>query len=132
MLDKLNQFVGRAHSPDFDCADLAIAVAREIFGREIALPTVRPRPLGARGQALALRVAMGELARPVPEPSDGDLVLMQLRGSDLPGHVGTYFHVAHEAHVLHTSLALGYAGLHKLRDLPRYGITFKGFYRWID
>lgn len=129
---KLDAFVGREHAPDYDCADLALDVARELFGRHIVLPTARPRPLGTRGQALALRVAMDELARPVDEPRDGDLVLMRLKGAEIAGHIGTYFRVAHEAHVLHTSLALGFAGLHKIRDLPRYGIHVESYYRWID
>lgn len=129
---KLDQFTCREHGPDYDCADLAIDVARELFGREIALPALRPRPQGTRGQAAALRVAMGELAKPVETPADGDLVLMRLKGTEIAGHIGTYFFVAHEPHVLHTSLALGFSALHKIRDLARYGLQLEGWYRWSE
>lgn len=125
---KIDQFIVKAYRPDYDCADLAIDVARELFGREIDLPTLRPRPQGTRGQAAALRVAMGELARPVDTPIDGDLVLMRLKGTEIAGHIGTYLHVAHEPHVLHTSLAMGFAALHKIRDLARYGLQLEGYY----
>lgn len=169
---KLDQFIVREYGPDYDCADLAIDVARELFGREIALPQMRPpmdrseprfmahrngarhpmdadarpiarrrgasnpmdrpRPQGKRGQALALRRAMGELAKPVDVPADGDLVLMRLKGTEIAGHIGTYLHVAHEPHVLHTSLAMGFAALHKIRDLARYGLQLEGYYRWVE
>ncbi|KKW67390.1 hypothetical protein AAV94_11155 [Lampropedia cohaerens] len=129
---KLDALVGRAHGPQYDCADLAMDAARELFGREIVLPSARPRPQGTRSQATALLRAMGELARPVAEPQDGDLVLMALKGCEIAGHVGTWLHVNYSPHVLHTSLAMGYAGLTRLDELPRYGIRVEGFYRWID
>ena len=133
MIQALDRFVGRPHCADqYDCADLAVEVAREVFARDVALPTARPRPQGQRGQAVAIRAMADELAFEVTEPVDGDLVLMQSAGQELPGHIGTYFFVNHQAHVLHTSVALGYASLHKLRALPAFNLRVVGFYRWKD
>lgn len=133
MIDALNRFVGRQHCADhYDCADLAVDVARVIFARNVVLPTARPRPQGQRGQAMAIQAMAHELALEIAEPVDGDLVLMQSAGQELPGHIGTYFFVNHQAHVLHTSVALGYASLHKLTALPRFNLRVVGFYRWKD
>lgn len=131
-LRALNAFVGRPHSPNHDCADLAMDVARALFGRQLQLPTARPRPQGSRSQAAALARAMGELARPVQTPRDGDLVLMRRIGEAPGGHIGTWFFVDHQAQVLHTSVALGYSALHKISALPMLGLRIEGYYRWID
>ncbi len=133
MIKALNSFIGRPHIVEsYDCADLAVEVARELFARDVALPTARPRPQGQRGQGVAIRAMAGELAFEVTEPVPGDLVLMQSAGQELPGHIGTYFFVNHQAHVLHTSVTLGYASLHKLRALPAFNLRVVGFYRWKD
>lgn len=133
MIKALDRFVGRPHcAGHYDCADLAVDVAREIFSRDVALPTTRPRPQGQRGQAVAIRTMAHELAVEVVEPVDGDLVLMQSAGQELPGHIGTYFFLNHQAHVLHTSVALGHASLHKLRALPVFNLRVVGFFRWKD
>lgn len=70
MIKLVNQFVGRPHRADgYDCADLAIDVAREIFSREVALPAARPRPRGQRGQAVAIQAMADELALRLLNPS---------------------------------------------------------------
>ncbi|TGV09714.1 hypothetical protein E4695_04185 [Alcaligenaceae bacterium 429] len=131
MTKALNRFVGRPHIADsYDCADLAVEVARELFARDVVLPTHRPRPHGQRGQALAIQAMANDLAFEVTEPVDGDLVLMQSAGQELPGHIGTYFFVNYQPHVLHTSVALGQASLHKLTALPAFSLRVVGFYRW--
>ncbi|AWG34025.1 hypothetical protein [Alcaligenes phenolicus] len=131
MIKALNRFIGRPHMAEsYDCADLAVEVARELFAREVALPAVRPRPQGQRGQGVAIRAMADELAFEVAEPVDGDLVLMQSAGQELPGHIGTYFFVNYQPHVLHTSVALGQASLHKLTALPAFSLRVVGFYRW--
>jgi len=131
MIKLVNQFVGRPHRADsYDCADLAIDVAREIFSREVVLPAARPRPQGQRGQAVAIQAMADELAFEVAEPVDGDLVLMQSAGQDLPGHIGTYFFLNYQPYVLHTSVSLGYASLHRLSALSMLSLRVVGFYRW--
>ena len=108
-----------------DCADFVVLVQRELFGRHVQLPNGRPR--GARGQ-----LALGELSKPygvlTDAPRDGDLVLMTERG--VLGHVGIYFWLAHEAHVLHSCERIGESVIHRARDLPDFGAPIEGFYAW--
>ena len=111
----------------FDCADLVVLVQRELFGREIRMPSRRPR--GVEGQA-----AIGELSRPygrrTESPQDGDLVLMIERGHKRPGHAGVFFYLAHERWVLHANESNGCSILHRVRDLPDFGLRIEGFYAW--
>lgn len=124
--DEVERYVGIPYCVDtMDCADFVALVQLELFGREVSLPNGRPR--GSRGQA-----ALGELSRPfgVPTstPKDGDFVLMFDRGR--LGHVGTYFHLAHEGHVLHSSSRIGCSVIHRVRDLPEWGARIEGYYTW--
>ncbi|MBB5885460.1 peptidoglycan endopeptidase [Xanthomonas sp. LMG 8992] len=111
-----------------DCADLVMLVQRELFGRTVQVPSVRPR--GAAGQ-----VTIGALSRQYAErtetPADGDLVLMHDRGQERATHAGVYVYLAHEPWVLHTNSALGHSALHRARELPDYGARIEGYYRWI-
>lgn len=113
----------------FDCADLVVLVQRELFGREVRIPSKRPR--GPEGAA-----ALGELSRPYGRrregpPQDGDFVLMIDHGQRNPGHAGVFFFLAHEGWVLHTSEATGGSVLHRVRDLPDWGLRVEGFYEWV-
>ncbi|UYK82319.1 peptidoglycan endopeptidase [Xanthomonas sacchari] len=126
---ELERFTGIPYDADvYDCADLVIQVQRELFGREVRLPGFRPR--GALGQA-----RLGELsrafARATAQPGDGDLVLMFDKGQTRAGHVGVYVHLDHEGWVLHTTSALGYSWLHRVRELPDYGARIEGYYAWV-
>ncbi len=116
------------HLRHHDCADLVLRVQAELFGRQAMLPGKRPRPLRDAAQATHLAQATHQLARPTTTPADGDLVLMLDTGHTTPGHAGVYFFLAHEAWVLHSSHALGHSALHRVRDLPGYGLRIEGFY----
>lgn len=127
----LDRYIGLPYSArHMDCADLALLVQRELFGREVALPGKRPRPLTPGEQAIAITAYCGRLADPVDVPADGDAVLMRDAGSLRAGHLGTYFFVNHAPCVLHTSHALGASVLHRLQDLRGYGLAVDGYYRW--
>lgn len=112
----------------FDCADLVTLVQKEMFGRELVMPSRRPR--GVQGQA-----EIGELSKPygvrTDSPKDGDLVLMVEFGHNRPGHVGVYFYLAHEAWVLHANEKTGCSILHRARDLPDFGLRVEGYYAWL-
>lgn len=128
----LDRFIGIPYSArHMDCADLALLVQRELFGREVALAGKRPRPLDGATQASAIAAYQNQLAVPIGTPQDGDLVLMREPGKTLAGHIGTYFFTNYQAHVLHTAAWMqGGSSLHRLQDLPGLGLTVEGFFRW--
>ncbi|HGM5918281.1 TPA: peptidoglycan endopeptidase [Stenotrophomonas maltophilia] len=128
MLAAAERFVGIPYDPHYmDCADLVVLVQLELFGRVVELPGRRPR--GAAGQA-----ALGELSRPycrrVDSPQDGDLVLMTETPHKRPGHAGIFFFLAHEGWVLHSNERNGCSVLHRVRDLPEFGLRIEGYYAW--
>ncbi|WP_312368124.1 peptidoglycan endopeptidase [Stenotrophomonas sp.] len=125
----LDRFVGIPYDEaTLDCADFVLRVQKEFFLRDVSLPSSRPR--GVAGQA-----AIGELSRPFAQrtetPQDGDLVLMIEHGQKRPGHVGVYFWVAHEAWVLHSNERNGCSVMHRVRDLPDFGLRIEGTYSWV-
>ena len=127
----VDRFVGIPYDlRRMDCADLAILVQRELFGRTVLLPGKRPRPVREGEQAQAIHAMAAQLADPVAQPQDGDAVLMRDAGQALAGHIGTYFFLNFTPMVLHTSHALGASVLHRAQDLPGYGLRVEGFYRW--
>lgn len=126
-----DRFVGIPYDARvMDCADLAILVQRELFGREVLLPGKRPRPLRGDEQARAIHAYTAQLADPVAEPEDGDVVLMRELGARAAGHIGTYFFLCFTPYVLHTTALLGESVLHRLHELSATGLTVEGFYRW--
>ena len=129
----LDQFIGLPYCPRrMDCADLAILIQRELYGREVLLPgKPRPRPLNPAAQDAAIDTHKDQLAEPVDTPQDGNVVLMCEPGAVTAGHIGTFFFVNHAPHVLHTaSWMQGGSTLHRLQDLPSLGLQVQGYYRW--
>lgn len=125
----LDRFCGMAYSEaSFDCADFVALVQAELFDRAVRMPGARPR--GVEGQA-----AIGELsmayATPTPTPHDGDLVLMIEHGQKRAGHAGVYFRLAHEGWVLHLPDKPSGSVLHRIRNLPDYGLKLEGTYAWV-
>ena len=134
-----------------DCADFVVAVLREQFGREIALPahvapeargsTVAPEArgsAGARERATSVRgwdrqiaALRAEYAVPTDAPQDGDGVLMVARGARRLRryHLGLFVAVGGVAHVLHCQDGAG-SILHPLRDLAPRALALEGVYRW--
>lgn len=126
----VDRFIGIPYSArHFDCADLAILVQRELFGREV--PLVRPRPLREADQAEVLAAHCRALGKPTTAPQDGDAVLMRDVGSDKATHIGTWFFLGYSPCVLHTSHKLGASVLHRVQDLGAYGLQVEGCYQWL-
>ncbi|MGI4849031.1 MAG: hypothetical protein ACRYGK_12970 [Janthinobacterium lividum] len=122
----IERFVGLPYEVDtLDCADLAMLVQAELFGKHIAMPGRRQRQ--AAGEATINRYS-GELAMPIDKADlrDGDVVVMHGE----PKHIGTVFLLSGVAWVLHTTCELGHSLLQRLSDLPAYGLRIEGFYRW--
>lgn len=128
---EVDRFIGLPYDArHMDCADLAILIQRELFGREVLLAGKRPRPLRDDAQAQAIRAYTAQLADPVINPVDGDIVLMREIGAAQAGHIGTYFFLNFTPYVLHTTALLGASVLHRMQDLSGTGLTLEGFYRW--
>lgn len=117
---------------EFDCADLAVQVQQQVFGRSIALPQNRPRPGGLMTQAQEIRRWRDDLADKVPLAVTGCGVLLSDRAANgqMLWHIGTVFVQAEVAWVLHNSAKLGSAALQRLTDLERWGLQVEGFYAW--
>jgi hypothetical protein len=123
---ELNRYIGLRYDPaSFDCADLAVLVQRELFGKEVAMPADRARRFAP---AAAIERYRTELGRKIDRSDirDGDVVLIR---SDFI-HIGTLFLVNGSWRVLHNSRSLGGVWLHRLSDLPTLNLFIEGFYRW--
>lgn len=131
MLD-VTRFIGIPYCPRrMDCADLAMLVQRELFGKSVQLAGKRPRPLHPAKQDAAIDAYRDQLAVPVEQPQDGDAVLMREPGAERAGHIGTFFFINWAPHVLHTaSWMQGGSTLHRLQDLSALGLAIQGYYRW--
>lgn len=125
----IRKYIGLAYTDNFDCADFAVMFVREVFGRHVELPSVRPRGEGSQNQ-------LHDMARPYGErtetPEDGDFVLMFDRGYTIPTHGGIYLVVNHTPHVIHCAAKAGGSVMHPLRKLPLLGLNIEGFYKWMD
>ena len=125
----LQPYIGLRYEADFDCADFAVHVARDLFGYQVSLPGARPR---GKGCEAALADASKAYGTPTDQPQDGDIVLMRDFGDTIaPTHVGIYIRVGHTQYVLHSAEKLGGSVLTEFRKLRQLGLTIEGFYKWI-
>jgi hypothetical protein len=121
---------------EFDCAELARRVQREVFGREVRIPAERshaaidPAHAIARWRAMQAQISRGtaECARRVEVPEEGDGVLLVARGYSQ--HVGVYCVVDGEPCVLHAADAHRQVVRTRVRELEIRGLRVEGYYRW--
>lgn len=117
----------------FDCGALAELVQREVFGREIHLPSER-RYAGKRDvekfQAMAgqIEAERANFAERTETPKDGDAVLLIARG--YPMHIGVYCVLQGEPWVMHAVDSCGAVVRCRIRDLVMRALKIEGFYRW--
>lgn len=122
-------YVGRPYVPGVtDCAELAAAVQREVFGRPVEIPAERPDSPES-GAALIARL-QHDHAVPIAAPVEGCAVLLRRGAIARPWHIGTYFERAGEGYILHSTRAAGAATVVRLRDIGRFGFQVEGFYAW--
>lgn len=127
-VQQINRFVGLPYDLQaFDCADLAVLIQRELFGRDVQIGR---RPKGSRTLGAFICRMSGQLAERIERGAvaDGDVVLMLERG--IPQHIGTLFMLGGVPYVLHASASVGFSLMQRLSDLPGYGLVIEGFYRW--
>ncbi len=131
LFKRLQSYVGMAYVPgQFDCADLAVLVQREVFGRAVALPV---HPQGQATQRAAILRHRDALATAVAVPFTGAAVLfneVNTKG-DTTWHIGTVALHRGEVWVLHNSYEGGGVQLARLQDLLRWGMKLEGYYAWI-
>ena len=148
-------YIGRAYVEGrHDCADFVVAVMRERFGRELALPAhgagtrawdrqiaalkgvyavhVAPEARGTMGAPEARGSTVAPEARGTmgtPREGDGVLMAAAARRHCLGHHIGIWCAVGGEPYVLHCLKGLG-SILHPIRDLDRRALVLEGVYRW--
>ena len=139
-------YIGRPYVEGrHDCADFVVAVMREHFGRELALPAhgagtrAWDRQIAALKGVYAVHVApeaRGSTVAPeargtmgTPREGDGVLMAAAARRHSVGHHIGVWCAVAGEPYVLHCLKGVG-SILHPLRDLDRRALVLEGVYRW--
>lgn len=129
---RLQTYVGRPYvEGKFDCADLAVLVQAEVFGRAVALPAARRRPQGRAGQRAAIHTLRDDVALRVDVPFTGcGVLLTEPAQGGLAWHIGTGAMHRGEVWVLHNSNPATGARLDRLQDLQRWGLRLDGFYAW--
>lgn len=123
-------YVGMAYEPDvFDCAHLFMQVQRELFGRDMAVPTqYTQHRQGRAGQAAQIKAAKEDLATRITSPEHGCAVLLVSSGD--VWHIGVVLLHHCEAWVLHNSRVMGGVALNRLRDFAWRGQRIEGYYLW--
>ena len=110
-----------------DCAAFTARVQREVFGREIRLPS--ERAAGVRGWSAQIEAHRDDVARPTHSPVEGDAVLMIGRGRLC--HIGTFVPIHGALWVIHAMRSAGQVVMHRIHALPRVGLEVEGYYRWL-
>lgn len=119
-----SSFFGYTYDPHgFDCVDLLLAVQRKLFGRQVSIPA--DRNLARRQMRALFRTHLIETSA----PQDGDVVLMRETGRSKADHVGTWFLLAGEACILHTTASTDTLFTRE-RQLATQGLTIEGIYAW--
>lgn len=129
-----SQYVGRPYIEGvFDCAELARIVQREVFHREVNIPSDRDysdkqgamKFLHMRRQ---LERCTADAATPTETPEEGDAVLLNSRG--FYQHIGVYCVVNGEPQVLHATDRADQVVLTKVRELHIRGYRVGGYFKW--
>ncbi|VVD74334.1 MULTISPECIES: hypothetical protein [Pandoraea] len=110
----------------FDCGDLARQVLKEVFQRDIAIPSARG--VGPFADSALVERCCDEIGVRTDSPEDGDAAVMIARGR--LAHVGVYYEVNGVAWVLHNSREAMQVVRHKVRELDGAGFKLDGFYKW--
>lgn len=110
----------------YDCAELCVKVQKEVFDREISLPTERES--GLRGISRQIRSLKDDFATPIPVPEEGDAVIMISRGE--LEHIGVVTFISGQLWILHAMRNAGQTVLHRHDALENLGLCIQGYYQW--
>lgn len=124
-------YVGMEYIPrEQDCAQLVQLVNREVFDRELPIPSERETHFIR--QTLQINQAIEKLVEEIDltQAKDGDVVLMISRGR--LSHTGVFARIHGTDYVLHNLKSHGCVLLHKISALEKFGLKFEGVYRFND
>ena len=122
-----DSYVGRPHTPEFDCAELCIEVERDHYGRSVSLPN---RLFYEKGQNRNSDIKhVLSLFEPIEKPIDGDIVLMMSAKS--LNHVGVYVVLNGKPYILHCIENSGTV-LQTVPNVSKYKLRIQGYYRLKD
>jgi hypothetical protein len=120
-------YVGEPYVKDtLNCGGWANVVQREVFGRDINLPTAEGS--GPHAASATIKRLKDDYAERTDDPRDGDGVIMIGRGG--LDHVGVYCVIHGEPWVLHAMKRVGQVVRTRLWELPNIGLKVEGFYQW--
>lgn len=113
---------------EMNCAEFVEHILDKEFSRKFKFPQNHGSVFS---QSHEIKQELQNYVRPEPtlEPKDGDLVLMNAQRKMC--HVGILVKRRGALHVLHTQKNIGSACLHRLKDLPYYGLSLQGIYKWL-
>lgn len=117
-----SEFTGIPYSTA-DCVDLLIDVQQRLFKRDLDLPADRAAWRRHARQLLRTHTEQVDI------PQTGDLVVMKDFLQRYPGHVGTYFELAGDGWVLHTTERTD-SVFHRVRQITNFSISIQGYFRW--
>lgn len=123
-----DKYIGEPYIPEIaDCAVLAVRVAKEVFGKDIALPVAHAATI--RAQAKQIDELKDDYAVRIEAPLDGQPVLLIGRGRTC--HIGIMCWLAGEWWVLHANQSFQFVTRERLRDVTRIHYKTEGFYQWL-
>jgi hypothetical protein len=128
-------YVGLEYVPGaFDCGTLVETVQREVFGRNVSLPSERPytaaetAPDKFEARAAQIQAEVSNFVTPTATPAEGDVVLMWAKG--YLQHIGVCCVVQGELWVLHAASKTMRTVLQRASMLEGRGLRIEGYYKW--
>lgn len=123
-----DKYVGIPYIPETaDCAVLAVRVAKEVFGKDIALPVAHAATI--RAQAKQILELQDSYATKIDAPVDGCPALFIGRGRLC--HIGVVCLIVNEIWILHADSSAGFVIRQRLRDMTRLHWKLESYYAWI-
>lgn len=110
-----------------DCADLVMRVNREVFARDVPIPSIRETNIFK--QTVQINDELKDRFEKIDDidARDGDVILMICRGR--LSHTGVYARIKNVDYVLHNLKSHGGVILQRLDTLRNAGLKLEGFYR---
>lgn len=123
-----DRYVGLPYTAESgDCAALAAKVAKEVLGKDCALPTSHSATL--REQAKQIHDHRDSLAVRAVNPTDGQPALFIGRGRTC--HIGVVCLIASEVWILHADQGAGFVVRERLSNMTKLRFQLEGFYKWL-